>query len=196
MATGYLGRARGTQNAEQLHHTFSNIFLRGKLREEVRFVCKQETGGILQPNELSLGKTGVMDETVASVLAGKNPPPPPPPRSTLEAYNEMSIFISVDNTENVVKSVVQKILGSSGPGGTDSESLQGWILKLGEDRNKLCTSVENFVNWLDNKSLLWSAYREFMSGCLIALDKKPYVRSVGVRETSRHHFSKCVLKVT
>ena len=35
-----------------------------------------------------------------------------------------------------------------------------------------------------------------MSGCLIALDKIPGVRSMGVGETWRRIFAKCVLKVT
>ena len=35
-----------------------------------------------------------------------------------------------------------------------------------------------------------------MSGRLIALDKKPVVFPVGVIETWRHLFAKCVLKIT
>ena len=39
-ATGYLGRARGTQSEEQRHRTFSDIVLRQKLREADRCFCK------------------------------------------------------------------------------------------------------------------------------------------------------------
>ena len=42
----------------------------------------------------------------------------------------MPIFIHVDIMENVVKSVPPKIVGSSDPGGTDLEALQGRILKF------------------------------------------------------------------
>ena len=38
-------------------------------------------------------------------------------------YNKTSIFIPVNITEEDVESVAQKLLGSSGPGGTDSEAL-------------------------------------------------------------------------
>ena len=49
-----------------------------------------------------------------------------------------------------------KLLGSPGPVGTDSEALQVWILKFGEDSTRLRTSVETFVDWLANGSPPWT----------------------------------------
>ena len=49
----------------------------------------------------------------------------------LEVYNKMPIFIPVDIVEDMVKLVAQKLPGSLGHGSTDSEALQGWILKYG-----------------------------------------------------------------
>ena len=71
-AMGYPGKARGTQSMEKHHHTFSKKFLRGKLREAVRFVCKQKTGGVLQPNKLSSEKRALWMKP----LHGSSPPPP------------------------------------------------------------------------------------------------------------------------
>ena len=56
----------------------------------------------------------------------------------------------MDITEDVVNLVAQKLLGSSGPGGTDLEALQGWLLKFREDRKRLRNSVKTFVDWLAN----------------------------------------------
>ena len=53
-------------------------------------------------------------------------------------------------TEDVVESVACKILRSLGPGGKDSGDLHGWLLKFGEDRKRLCISVESFVEFLAN----------------------------------------------
>ena len=36
---GYLGKARGNQTEEQRHRTFSNLVLKGKFREAIRFIC-------------------------------------------------------------------------------------------------------------------------------------------------------------
>ena len=87
-------------------------------------------------------------------------------------------------------------MGSSVPGGTDSEALQGGGVKIWEGQKILCTIVENSVDWPANKSPPWAAYHEFMSGCLIALDKQTGVCPVRVGENWRHSFSKIVLKVT
>ena len=121
-AIDYLGRSHGNQNAEQRHRTFSNLFQRGKLRDDVIFFYKWETGGILKPNELASGKMGVMEETVAMVLVGKHLHEPPP-RYTLEVYKKTPIFIPAEITEDVVESVTWKISGILGPGGTDLEAL-------------------------------------------------------------------------
>ena len=56
--------------------------------------------------------------------------------------------------------------------------------------------METFLDWLDNGSPPWEDYRVFMSGRLVALDKHPGVRPVGVGETWRRLFSKIVLNVT
>ena len=92
-------------------------------------------------------------------------------------------------------SVARKIFGSSIPGGTDSESLQVWLLKFWEDSTRLRTSVETFVDWLANGCLSWAAYRAFISGRLVALDKQPGVCPVGIGERWRRIFSNIVLKV-
>ena len=116
--------------------------------------------------------------------------------ATLETYEETPIFIPVNVTEEDVESVVRKRLGRSGPGGTDSEALQGWLLKFGEDSNRLHTSVETFVDWLDNGNPPWATYCEIMSGRLIALDKQLVVRLVGVGEMWRHLFANILVRFT
>ena len=52
-----------------------------------------------------------------------------------------------------------------------------------------------FTDWLDNNNPPWTAYRAFMSGRLIVLDKNTDVYPVGVWATLRRVFDKCVLKV-
>ena len=78
----------------------------------------------------------------------------------------------------------------------DSEALQGWLLKFGEDSTRLRTSVEIFVDWLANGIPPWVAYRSFMPGRLIALDKQPGVPPVGVGKAWWRIFSNIMLKVT
>ena len=86
----------------------------------------------MQPDELAEDCTGMIKETVISVLEGKHPSKITPSCATLETYEEMPIFIPVDIMEESVESVARKRLGSSGPGGTDSEALQNGFWNLGK----------------------------------------------------------------
>ena len=96
----------------------------------------------------------------------------------------------------MVDLVAQKLSGSAGPGDTDLEALQGCLLKFWGDIKKLCISVESFVGFLEHKNPPWADYWSFMAGRLIALGNKPGLRPVGIGETWRQLFAKCVLKIT
>ena len=120
---GYLGKSCGNQTKEQHHRTFSKLVLKGRLHKAVPFVCDTEKGGVLQPDELSVDCTGMVNKTAALVLEGKYPSEIIPFCATSEMYEGTPIFIPVDITEEAIESVAQKLLGSSGSGGTDSEAL-------------------------------------------------------------------------
>ena len=49
-AIGYLRKSCGSQTMGERHITFSNLVLKGKLREALQFVCGREKGGFLQLN--------------------------------------------------------------------------------------------------------------------------------------------------
>ena len=74
-------------------------------------------------------------------------------------------------------------------------SLQHWHLRFGAASAELRLIVGDFVEWLGNGRPPWAAYWALMSGRLIALDKQPGIRPVGVGETWRQLMAKCLLKV-
>ena len=78
----------------------------------------------------------------------------------------------------------------AGPGGTDSVSLQLWLLWFEAARWELRMIVGDFVEWMGSGRPPWVAYRALMSGRLIVLDKQPVIRSVGVGETWRRMMAK------
>ena len=91
----------------------------------------------------------------------------------------------VNIIKDTVTAVVGRLLGGAGPGGTDSVSLQHWMLQFGAASAELRLIVGDFVEWLGNGRPHWDAYRALMSGQLITLDKQPGIRTVGVGETWR-----------
>ena len=56
--------------------------------------------------------------------------------------------------------------------------------------------VAEVGEWLSNGRPPWAAYRALMSGRLIALDKSPGIRLVGIGETWRRILAKCLLRVS
>ena len=104
----------------------------------------------MQPDKLEEDQTGTINKTPASVLEGKHPNEKKSCCDTLQTYDKTPIFIPVDITEDAVKLVAQKRLGTSGLGGMDSEALQGWLIKFGEDIKRLSNNVGTLVDWLSN----------------------------------------------
>ena len=83
-ATGFWGEACDIQSKEKRHRTFSNLILKGKLCEAVIFFYTWEKCGAFQPEELADDITGIINETVTSVVAGKHLNKTNPSCSTLE----------------------------------------------------------------------------------------------------------------
>ena len=131
------------------------------------------------------------------VLRTKHPDTRPPSAESLDAYPENPPeMVPVDITDNVVMAVAGRILVGAGTGGTDSVSLQHWLLRFGAASGELQMIVAEFGEWLCNGRPPWAAYLAMMSGRLIALDKCPGIRPVGIGETWRCLLAKCLLQVT
>ena len=74
--------------------------------------------------------------------------------------------------------------------------MQHWLLRFGAASRELRLIFEDFTKWMGNGRPPWAAYRALMSGRLIALDKHPGIRPIGVGEIWRRLMAKCLLRVT
>ena len=111
------------------------------------------------------------------VLRIKYPEARTPTAASLESYPGRPPGLTlVDITEDTVTAVAGKISGGAALGGADSVSLQHWLLSFSAASAELRLIVGNFVEWLGNGRPPWDAYRELMSGQLIALDNQPGIR--------------------
>ena len=115
------------------------------------------------------------------VLRTKHPEDQTPIAASLESYPGHPLELTpVDITKNTVTAVAGRLWGGAGPGGTDSMYLEHWLLRFGAASAELRLIVGDFVKWLDNGRTPWAAYRSLKSDWLIALDKQPGNRPVGV----------------
>ena len=72
--------------------------------------------------------------------------------------------------------------------------LRNWLLRLGCASEELRVVVSSLADWMTNSSPPWSAYRALMACRLVALDKRPGVRPVGIGETLRRTLAKLVMR--
>ena len=106
------------------------------------------------------------------VLHTKHPEAQTPTAESLESYpGRLPELTPVDITEDTVTEVAERLLGGAGPRGTDSMSLQHWLLRFGGASLELRLVVGEFIEWLGNGRPPWAAYQALMSGHLIALEK-------------------------
>ena len=108
---------------------------------------EREKGGVLQPEGLYT-KTG---DRVLEVLHAKHPDARPPSAACLDAYpGPPPEMVPVDITDAVVSAVAGRLSGGAGPGGTDSISLQHWLLRFGMASGELRLILAEVGEWIRN----------------------------------------------
>ena len=186
-----LSKSRGTTTPEQRAKTFHAKVLRGNVRSAVRFITEREKGGVLYPDDMD-EKSG---KPVSDALLEKHPDPRRVDPANLPKYNSTPCLIPNVISEDTVLEVANKLSGGAGLGGVDSIFLKHLLLRHGKASRNLRGVAAKFTEWMANDSPPWTALRALMSGRLVALDKCPGIRPIGIGELWRRLFSKCFLKV-
>src|SRR5436190_11021138 len=113
-----------------------------------------------------------------------------------EGMNELPYLQQITITNKVVERVARKLHGGGGPGGSNSEQWSDFLLRYGKKSYSLRDAVAALANELCNNEVEWKRIHALMSCRLIALDKCPGVRPIGIGESLRRILSKCVLEIT
>ena len=94
-----------------------------------------------------------------------------------------------------VEQVASHLSGAAGPDGVDGVDLRNWLLRFGKESEALREEMAAWSEWSANCHPPWAAYRALMAGRLVALDKSPGVRPVGIGSIFWRLFAKCLIKV-
>ena len=186
-----LSKAQGTTTPEQRAKTFHAKVLRGNLRSAVRYITDREKGSVLYPDD----KDEKSGKPVSEALADKHPASRRADPTQLPHYDSTPHLVPNVITEDTVQEVANRLSGGAGLGGVDAIFLKHLLLRHGTTSRKLRCVVARFSEWMANESVPWAAIRALMSGRLVALDKCPGIRPIGIGELWRRLFSKCFLKV-
>ena len=113
-----------------------------------------------------------------------------------EEYEACPTAIPVEITAEHIEKAALRLSGAAGQGGTDAVDLSNWLLRFGVESENLRLELAKWTEWLANGSPPWAVYWALMMCRLVALDKQPGTRPVGIGEIWRRLMAKAMLLVT
>ena len=173
------------------------MVIEGRLGPAVKMLTNRDGGGVLDPEDQC---TKHPLKTVIEVLREKHPDLRVPDLAdeewaSFEEYDECGTSIPLDCSPEIVEEVAAKIRGGAGPGSVDAIAMSNWLLRHGKFSQVLREELAAWTEWLCNCTPPFAAYRALMACRLVALDKQPGVRPLGIGEIFRRAIAKCALKV-
>ncbi|CEM26585.1 unnamed protein product [Vitrella brassicaformis CCMP3155] len=162
---------------EHTIRVFSRLVDQGRLRQAQRFLTERGGGGVLDPQDVAENDT----RTVREVLADKHPQQrTADPAAFIDG--DLPPLVGVDITANQVERAAREIQGGVGPSGGDATLWKDLLLKHGGHSTRLRQAVADATRMMANEVVDWE-HVQALRGCrLLALDKCPGVRPIGVGE--------------
>ena len=183
-----------TRTTDHLVKVFTKLMLQGNIRAAVRWITERAGGGVLRASD-----TTHVNQTVMSVMDAlklKHPESQIPPESALPCCDSLPYFEDSEITAAHVRTVACRLQGGAGPGGCDSKHWKDVLLRFGSASGHLRETIAGFCRSLCNSIIPWDNIRALLASRLIALDKCPGVRPIGVGETLRRIVGKAICSVT
>ena len=149
---------------------------------------------------LSLDKiitSGTVSDTVRDILQKKHPPGRlvPPSSILLEASlpTHSTLFESI--TGQLIRTIVIRTKGAAGPSGLDAADWRRMCSSLHDASRDLCNAVAAVGRCLCTTFVDPVGLKALTSCRLIALDKQPGVRPIGIGEVARTIIGKAILSI-
>ena len=181
-----------SMKSEHLARSFANLMFQGKTKAALRLLSDQNKGGLLHLDDLVDGKGSVRE-----VLTAKHPPSQPAHPDTIINDDPKEVhpvlFESLDAT--AIKSAALHTSGAAGPSGIDA---LGWRRLCTAHKSasvELCHSLALVAKRLCTELVDPAGIAPLLACRLIALDKNPGVRPIGIGDVSRRIIAKAILNV-
>ena len=104
-------------------------------------------------------------------------------------------MVELDVCGGHIQMVARWLRGGACPGGSDSTTWQDWLLRYGAHSEHLWDAVARLTRVVANSLMPFNFIRALISSRLVALDKCPGVRPIGVGECLRRVMAKAVMIV-
>jgi len=190
---------RGVDRKERTTRLFTKLMLQGKVRAALQILTNHSKGGPMPidtrlPSDHEQPAITVWDE-----LKKKHPPGQPAhldsllPSTTPRPETHPVIFDHLDGT--IIRSAALSTHGSAGPSGVDAFGWRRLCTSFQSASADLCTSLAIVAKRLCTSYVDPENLAPFTACRLIALDKCPGVRPIGIGETARRIIGKAILKI-
>ena len=158
----------------------------GKVKDALRLLSMDSDGRVLP-----------LDSTVMDSLISKHPKKRPPVSTTLiDNLAYPPHFILFDQLDAVhLRCVALKLRGAAGPSSLDASAWRCMCTSFPTVSDDLCDALSAVARCLRTSFVDPTGLSSFVACRLIALDKNPGVRPIGIGETVRHLIAKAILSI-
>ena len=176
--------------------TFAKLMMEGKVKAALHHVSNQSRGGILHmDSQVDLDGS----DTVREILKKKHPPGKPivpsaiiPPEVPVKEHHPV---IFEDLNGSLIRSIALRTSGAAGPSGMDSSAWRRMCSSFHNACSELCTAMASVGKRICTSYVDPMGLRAFVASRLIALDKCPGVRPIGIGEVARRIIGKAILAI-
>ena len=171
---------------DKLARTFEKMMMEGRVSAALRLISADENRGCLP-----------LDEEVRQSFQTKHPhAQPPQPSAIITPENNVpkphSILFDRINAQLIRKTAL-RTNGAAGPSGLDAMAWRQICTSFQTASADLCEALASTARRLCVENVHPDGVSAFVSSRLIALDKNPGVRPIGIGETSRRIIGKAIL---
>ncbi len=139
------------------------LWLQGKVRSAVPWVTEREKGGVLAQDDMVSSKDSHGNCSLCSVREVLKQEHPASRKPGIEAMHNYDfpppLMPGLDVTAEHVESTARKLQGGAGPGGSNAEAWQDWLLRFGEHSAKLREAVALLTRRMSNDIVPWEQWR-------------------------------------
>ena len=191
------GMGSGESSEEKTARSFNSAVLDGNLRAAVRRLTTREGGGVMAPSD-KCTKTG---ERVLNVLQSKHPDRRIPDLGhednlAFEEYPRVPEPVPVQCDPFEIKKIARKLNGAAGVDSVDAAQAKVYLTGYRRASAELREVMVDWAEWLANDMPDWAAYRGLTTRRLLALDKEPGTRPVGIGSIWLRYIAKLLLAET
>ena len=191
-----LDRQHKQRSCEHTARIFAKLMMEGKVKAALRLISEDSNGGILSLDSYVLPDNS---ETVRESLLKKHPPGISSIPSAIISGTDSAepihpvIFNGID--EELIRNTGIKTEGGAGPSGPDAVSWRRLCTSFKSCSTDLCHALSLVARRICITLVDASGPEAFVACRLIALDKCPGVRPIGIGEVARRIVGKAIARV-